>query len=851
MPISLGTGPGTPSLWAVLFDPAHYQFDPQSLWHFGAALLVAVSGSLVLYWERGSRVSRYFFGFTLMFMLWALGRGVLRLLPDPVHVVVYSRSLFILIMLALPFLYQFALILVRAEARRRRLVFLHWAVGIALALASLTTPWIIGDSRQFSWGLEPIYGPLGYLSVVWVASMMAMAALDTRFAFRIAPRGSQERRRIGLFGVALAILYFAFVDFLPTMGVPVYPLAFVPILAFTVLTGYITRRYGLVEVTPQLAAQQIAGLVPGALLILDCDGVVQFANPHAEALLARPGAGPLVGASAVKRLGDAFDPAYLRQFAHLEGREAEKELVYQGPGGASRDLSLSAVAVKDEHQREVAYVCLLRDITEQKRLQQQRAAEGLRDPLTGLPSRAMFLELLEGAVRRAQLTRDYDFAVCFIGLDRLKVINEDLGYSVGDQVLAEVARRLRRVARAQDVVARLGGDEFGVLLEAAGPESIKRIAAQFQEAIAAPMRQSDHDLHLSSSIGIAASAWAYTGGAEILRDASVAMYHVKQGGGGSFHVVTQSERGTQRTRLEAELRHAIERQEFRVYYQPVLDLHERTVVGFEALVRWQHPERGIIAPGQFIEFAEKVGLIRQMDLFVMQQACADLAKFQEVTRNRHLYVSFNVGEGLMRDPHFPDEVRKCLLQHRLEPSTARIEVLERLVLVGPLRSTLNRLRELGVGLLIDDFGTGYSSLSRLHELPLTGVKIDREFVQAMGLGRGGDKMIVAIIALAQSLGYTVIAEGAGQAREARRLRDLSCRLVQGFFFSPPVPFAQALDMAREPRKAFADKHALLDATWLGAAAETVRAPGASARAAGPARGGLGTRIANWFRKRAV
>jgi diguanylate cyclase (GGDEF)-like protein len=809
---------GTPDLFAELFNPANYSFDERSLWHFGAALLVAVCGGLMLRWERGSRISRFFAAFCLLFLLWASARGLMRLLIAPELVLLLSRHIYVLLLLSLPFLYQFAMILLRTETQRATLIWVNWGTGMALALACIGSESVIAGVTSYGWGLEPHFGVLGVASLLWTGFMMVTAGLD---AFRVWQRtqpGTQERRRITLFCIALAILYCAAVDFLPSLGFAVYPWAFVPVSLFTLLTAWITQRYGLVEVNAQLAAQEIAGLVRGALLILDRDGAVQFANPFAESVLSLPHAA-LVGAVGRKLLGDSFHPENLAQLSRMEGRDAEREILYQTPGGGPvRDLALSAVAVRDRHARDVAFVCLLRDITEQKRVQQLRLTEGLRDALTGLPGRTMFLELLDSAVKRAAASSDYDFAVCFIGLDRLNVVNEDLGYSAGDQVLAEIARRLRQTARAQDTVARVGGDEFGLLLDGAGHERVQGLALRLQQAIRAPLRLSDHDLHVSASVGIAESTFTYASGAEILRDAGIAMHRAKEAGGGGTHFLARADRGTQRTRLEADMRRALEAREFQVYYQPVLDLIERRVAGFEALVRWQHPERGLVMPGAFIELAEQIGLSRDMDLYVMEQACAKLARFQELARERKLSLSFNMAEAGLRDPQFTERVGATLARYGLDPSSVRIELLERVATLGPLRGVLTRLRGLGVGLAIDDFGTGYSSLSRLHELPLTVLKVDREFVQAMAQTKSGEKVVTAILALGANLGLTVIAEGAGQMREARRLRDLGCRYVQGFYFSQAVPFEQALAMVREPQHFFGEKFSALDAAWLAPAA---------------------------------
>jgi diguanylate cyclase (GGDEF)-like protein/PAS domain S-box-containing protein len=820
-------------LFDALLDPQRYQYDPRALWHFGAAAVMAACTALVLYWERFRRVSRLFAGATVLLALWSTGQGLARLLVDPAVMQALWQWIYLVGMLSLPLLYQFCVTMLRTGVRRAPVVRINWVIGAFIAVASVWTEAVIGGLRQYPWGYAPVLGPLGYAAMVWLGGMMGLMVVDAIRALRQAPRGTTERRRVALFSLAVACLFGGILDFLPFMGFAVYPAAFVPMSAFVMLTAWITVRFGLVYVTPALAAQQIAGLVRGALLILDRDGIVRFGNAEAATLLGRE---DLAGVPGGELMGDTLAPGTLAQLARAEGRESEREFLFQSAhrAGAVRDLAMSASAVQDRRGRDVAFVCLLRDVTDAKRIQQQRWTEGLRDSLTGLPGRAMFLELLDHAVKRAAETSDYHYAVCFIGVDRLNVVNEDLGYSAGDQVLAEVAKRLRRTSRAQDVVARIGGDEFGILLETGSNEEVQRFATRLMEAVRAPLNLSDHDLHLSASIGVAESTSTYASGAEVLRDAGMAMYRVKQGGGGDAHFVTRSDGGLQRTRLESDMHRALEQGEFRVHYQPIMDLTERRVVGFEALVRWQHPERGLVLPGTFIELAEQIGIARQIDNWVLERACADLARIQEETRDRRLSMSVNMAEACLRDPTFIERVGALLARNGLEPASLRIEVLERVAMIGPLRGTLARLRGLGVGVAVDDFGTGYSSLSRLHELPVSVLKVDREFVRGI-TAAGGEKIINAIIALAQSMGLTLVAEGASQAREVRRLHDLGCRYVQGYYFSQAVPFEQALASARQPDGGFTDKFRDVSTGWL-----------AGTPPAEPAPATLGSRLGKLF-----
>ena len=247
--------PGERRIIEALLDPAHYHFESLALWHFAAAAIVLGCGALVLYWERGSRVSRLFAGFTLLFSLWASGRGLARLIGDPTLQMVIWQAVYALVMLALPLLYQFCVMMLRTDGRRAALIRLNWVIGVVMAVAALATGAIVGGSREFPWGAEPAPGGLGYAWVVWLAGMQALLAVDAVEALRNAPTGTLERQRLALFCAALACLAMGFVDFLPFLGIPVYPSAFVPASVFVALTGWITLRFFLIEVTPELAAQ--------------------------------------------------------------------------------------------------------------------------------------------------------------------------------------------------------------------------------------------------------------------------------------------------------------------------------------------------------------------------------------------------------------------------------------------------------------------------------------------------------------------------------------------------------------------------------------------------------------------
>ncbi|HVT36504.1 MAG TPA: EAL domain-containing protein [Nevskiaceae bacterium] len=792
-----------------LLERSHYHFQAACVANYTAALLMLLTGALMLRWERGNRTSRLFAGYTVLFALWSANRATMHLLDDPGLVVLLGRLHYCLVSIALPLLLEFIFLLLRIERQRRSLVRYNQALGLLLAATALQTPRVISGAAHFPWGYDPQLGPAGLAMMVWIFMLMCQTSLDLYRARRRTRPRTQERRRLNLFVVAVFFLFGAANDFLVDLGLPVYPLGVLPVLCFTLLTGWLTWRYGLVEISAQLAADKIAELARGALLMLDADGVIQFTNISAIKMLGQPRK-RLLGSSASSLLGDAFAVDNLARLAALEGRQVEKQLFYLGPEEMVRELAFSVSAVRDNHQRDVAYVCMVRDVTEQKQAEQRRAAEGLKDPLTGLPNRVLFLELLDNAVKRARESRGYGFCLFFLGIDRMRVINEDLGYATGDRLLVEVAARLQQLAGPQDALARVGGDEFCLLVETpSGAEQARELVARIEQAVRAPLSLADHKLYLSASIGVAASGLEYASGADMLRTASIALYRAKESGGGGVQFSTANEGGSQRTRLESELRRAVELQEFCVYYQPIIDLTEERVDGFEALVRWRHPERGLLAPSEFLELAEEVGLIAAIDNQVLRTACADLKELQRLAGDFQLKVSVNLADQELLDPGFTDRVQALLSQHDLAAGTVSLELLERVAQVEPVRETLRQLRLIGVGLYIDDFGTGWSSLSRLHDLPASVLKIDRDFVRAMSLGDGGEKIISSIVVLARNLGMGVVAEGASIADEVRHLHRLGCRYVQGYFFAHAMPFEGAAELLRDPRM-LQQKFSLLD-----------------------------------------
>jgi diguanylate cyclase (GGDEF)-like protein len=414
------------------------------------------------------------------------------------------------------------------------------------------------------------------------------------------------------------------------------------------------------------------------------------------------------------------------------------------------------------------------------------------DALTGLPNRSLFTDHLRIALRRAHQNEQYLFGVLFLDLDRFKNINDSLGHPCGDELLILVARRLESCIRQTDMVARFGGDEFAILLDAIQDSSdAMRIAEKVQQVISAPFRLSTHEAITTASIGVALSTSGYAEAEDIIRDADTAMYRAKDRGKARYEIfdTAMHTRAVTLLRLESDLRRALEKDELCVYYQPIVSLASGELHGFEALVRWQHPERGIISPDDFVPLAEETGLILPIGLRVLRDACRQLRKWQQYSlSNRGLIMSVNLSGKQLTQPDLIARIEEVLRESQIDPWHLKLEITETVVMENPELAavTLAKLRGLGVRLSIDDFGTGYSSLSYLNRFPVDTLKIDRSFVTSMNEADENLQIVKTIITLAGNLGMQVVAEGVETEEQLGQLRSLKCQYAQGFYFSKPL-----------------------------------------------------------------
>ncbi|MCW3038761.1 MAG: hypothetical protein JWM31_666 [Solirubrobacterales bacterium] len=440
---------------------------------------------------------------------------------------------------------------------------------------------------------------------------------------------------------------------------------------------------------------------------------------------------------------------------------------------------------------------LVRSITyaiERKRAEVQLAHQALHDQLTGLPNRALFFDRLGQALTRLG-RRDSSLAVLFCDLDRFKVVNDSLGHTAGDRLLVDVAARLEDVLRAGDSAARFGGDEFVVLCEdIAGEQQAIQIAERISGALSSPFLLDGDEVFVQTSVGIALAVDAQARPEALIRDADAAMYRAKERGGGVYEVFDDAmrARAVHRQQVEHALHRAIDRHELEVHYQPQVKMATGALYGVEALVRWRHPERGLLGPAEFIPAAEETGIINALGLHVLEVACAQSARWALARPGMPIRMSVNLSARQCQHPDLVPTVADVLRRTGADPALLCLEVTESTIMedLGAMGAVLAGLKELGLSLAIDDFGTGYSSLRALQRLPFDIVKIDRSFVTDLHRSEQEAAIVAAVISLAHALGKRTVAEGVEQVEQVERLRALGCDVGQGFHYARPTPVAE-------------------------------------------------------------
>lgn len=479
---------------------------------------------------------------------------------------------------------------------------------------------------------------------------------------------------------------------------------------------------------------------------------------------------------------------------HIKGETShlETEFRIRHKDSTYRWMLCRGIAVWDERGTAYRIAGSISDITDRKMAEQKLIQSAFYDGLTGLPNRALFVEHLNHSIERTKRNPEFMYAVLFLDIDRFKDINDSLGHLTGDELLIATARKLLEIMRPTDTVARLGGDEFVILLEdIKDVKDVTLVAERVQNELHAASLLPEHTLFITISTGIVLSVTGYENAEDVLRDADIAMYRAKANGRARYEIFdsTMRDRILKRLSLESELRMAFERNELRVHYQPIVSLVSKEIIGFEALVRWQHPRRGLLYPAEFIPLAEETGLIILIDRWVMRQACRQMSEWHvQYPSDPPLVMSVNLSSKHVMQPDLISEIDSILKETGLPASYLHLELTESIVMENfeLTVEVLTKLRKLGVKIQIDDFGIGYSSLNYLSRFPINALKIDRSFINLMIDDPNHMKIVQAIVRLSHGLGMNVVAEGVETEDQWESLKALECEYMQGALVSMPV-----------------------------------------------------------------
>ncbi len=787
-------------LASLIFKPEAYAFNPHAMATLLTGLVGALIGILTLSRERGSRVALPFGLVTLALTVWMFGATMMYLSQIAEVAEFWARFGQLAIAFIPAFAFFFAVRLVNRREQLRLAVYLSMSISAVFFLLVLFSDLHTAGIYRHPWGFYPRYGPAGMLFVAYISIMLGCSLYLLWKAFLVAEKNSVTQRRILLLLVGVAIACLSAVDVLATFGIPVYPFGFTMLFVFFCIMAIITWHYHLIDITPAVASRKIIETMTDALLVLDENARISLANPAAGELLGIAEEN-LVGSPADKYLADLHLDELL---AELDRGAVIRnhEVAYHDAGGTVRTLSLSASRMHGRYDTNLASIILLSDISERKRAEERVKFLAFNDDLTRLPNRLTFYDRLERDLETAR-NENRKITILYLDLDRFKRINDTLGHIAGDDLLCVVAERLQAQltgpdsgdpfsgAAPQGLLARVGADEFALAMAGLVDLSeVRSFASRLLEDLARPIHLGDHEVTISASVGVAQFPQHGTDTQSLLKNADTAMYHAKDAGRNTYQFYNENMNAetVDRLSLENDLRRAVELEQLELYYQPQIDGRNGKIVGCEALLRWHHPERGMVSPMVFIPLAEECGLIHKIGEWVLNAACRQAQLWHKAGFNS-LKVAVNLSGRQFRQSNLVLIVAQALIKSGLNARLLELELTEGMIMRNAVETTrtLGELKSMGIGISVDDFGTGYSSLSYLKRLPIDVIKIDRSFVMDITTDADDRAITEAIIGMAHSLKKSVIAEGVETEEQVAFLAKRDCHVMQGYLFSPPVP----------------------------------------------------------------
>jgi diguanylate cyclase (GGDEF)-like protein/PAS domain S-box-containing protein len=788
----------------AIFNPASYAFNAYAIPMLATAGAMLLLGFFVLVRERGSREAVHFSLLAGAVSVWLTCFFFMYLAADERVALVWAKSAYLGIALIPGALYGFSVAV--THGRRLWLVRAGWLLSVAFVLAIVSTDALVRDLYHYWWGFYPHFRWLGAPFLAFFFLMLALSLREYWRDYRTASPGPHSLRTRS-FITGFAIAYLGSFDYIAAYGVPLYPFGYLAVLVFVVIAAYAIGRYFLVDLTPAFAAEQILATVADPVIVCDSAGRIRFTNDAASTVFGYA-PGELAGAP-IERLAEPSMGTAVRGLVAAGEIVRDAEMVFHARNGEGIEVGVSLSPLVDDRRATVGAVLIARDIRARKRAESQIAYQACHDALTGLPNRTLFQDRLNQALARARRHGGGfgHLAVLFLDLDQFKVVNDTLGHAAGDRLLIEIAGRLRRTVRESDTVARLGGDEFTFLLPGIqSGEDAARAAQKILDAVSRPLEIDGHRLYVTTSIGISLYPADGEETEALLSSADIAMYRAKDLGRNGFQLSSpaMNARSVSRLSLERDLRMAIERGEFTLVYQPQAGVLSGQAVGVEALLRWNHPQRGVVLPGEFISIAEETRLILPLGEWVLRTACEQARQWQSDGGPR-LRVAVNLSALQFRQRDLARTVHTVLSESGIEPDSLELEITESAAMLDAEMTieVLSELREMGVRIAIDDFGTGHASLSYLKQFPIDVLKIDRSFVSDMEGSRQGTAIITAIIGLAHGLGLGVLAEGVESESQLRQLAAGGCDEYQGFLLSKPLPPAVVPDFLHPSKRSAA------------------------------------------------
>lgn len=787
-----------------ILAPESYAFNPTAVSVAIGAIIIFILGGIVAVRERTSRVGLIFLILIIVEQLYYIGLIGNYLAKEP-QVAFWWQHISITGLLIEPaVVYRLCASMNPTYYSNRFLSISIDFTCVLLVFTHLSTDLFLGEPYHYPWGYFMHWKPatiiyLIYYSVISIYSLLPFVLL---MHDRTASPTQRDRARWLLGGWAISI--FAFIDLLPAHGFSIYPTAHFFISLTMMVTAYVALRFRLVDITPAYAARRIIDTMHDAIIVADKDRYVRLINKAAcdmlefkvEEILHHP---------VPETLERAISPDALE--ALLRGEERQNmEIVYtQKSTGQAINISISVLPMKDSNGLTEAYLGLLRNISEQRAAEKKAHQLANYDELTKLPNRNQLYAQLTALVSEGT-RHSFNITVLLIDLDQFKRVNDGYGHSTGDLLLQEATQRMQQCLRVQDArhpshfreieatLARLGGDEFVITLYRTQSDlEVAQLAQRIIQSFSQPMLLQDHEIHIGASIGISRFPLDSQDVESLLRNADAAMYHAKARGRNTYQYFDEKMNSILQRRLtvETDLRKALSHGELVVYYQPQVDIHTGSIEGLEALIRWRHPERGLISPAEFIPVAEETGLIVPIGNYVLQTACNQV-KTWHLEGYHPMRIAVNLSGRQFHQAGLINTVKQALADSGLDPHYLELEITESILMqdVEEIATTLRAIRNMGVLLSIDDFGTGYSSLSYLKRFPVTCVKIDGSFIRNIPQDLGDIGLVQAIIAMARSLELEVVAEGVEKQEQLFFLQNNYQGLAQGYLFAKPMPASE-------------------------------------------------------------